>query len=253
MKFGKFDVDDGLKFKFRKDKLTLEKAEGDSYLYERVHEGESVAKTLFSSGGGKVQLAVYPVRPIQVPKQLSHNIMVKPEPTISIPPGSHVIHHLTMPIEIGVFVANDKDHNYMIDAFSLSFPKYLLYGTPDSGYICRLHKSGIFSKPTAKPYEEAVIIMRFENKTTQWVTISKVVMDAYLVDLYLKGDTVYLEQSGMVIEAGNVASVFLKNKPPLSGLYEVPMVAEMVRKFRLNILARTGFGVAGKFIMEHGY
>ena len=78
-------------------------------------------------------------------------------------------------------------------------------------------------------------------------------MDAYMVDLYLSGDTVYLEDSNLLIEDGTIASLFLNNKPPLHGLKEVPMAAESVKKFRLGFLERGGFGVEGKFVMEHGY
>jgi hypothetical protein len=141
----------------------------------------------------------------------------------------------------------------MIDAFSLSFPKYVLYGQPNMGYICRLHNSIMSSKEKTMQYEEAVVIMKFQNKSPNWTTVNKIVMDAYLVDLYLDGDTVYLEDSNLVIEDDDVASLFLNNKPPLRGLKEVPVAAETVKKFRLGILERTGFGVEGKFIMEHGH
>lgn len=252
-KFGLHAVKDGLAIKFREEKLTLEKAGGDSYLYRREHEGETAAERLFSSDGGNVQLAVYPVRPIQVPQQLAHHIMIKLNPPVSIPPGSQVTHNLTMPIEIGVFTTSSETSNYLIDAFSLSSPKYALYGLPESGYICRLHKSGLNQKADSIKHEEATIIMRFENNLQDWVTVSKIVMDAYMVDLYLKGDTVYLEDSNIVVEDENTASVYLNNNPPLPGLEEVPMAAETVKKFRLSILERTGFGVAGKFTMEYGY
>ena len=251
-KFGSYAIEDGFSIQFRKNKISLTKTGEDSYIYRRDHEGESASKTVFSSKKGKVKLAIYPVRPIQMPRRLAHNIMVKLESPIALPPKSSVTHHLTMPIEIGVFTISKKS-NYMIDAFSLSFPKYGLYGTPDMGYICRLHNSTISSEEEAVQYEEAEIIMKFQNKSANWATIHKIVMDAYMVDLYLSGDTVYLEASNLVIEDGDVASLFLNNKPPLQGLEEVPVAAESVKKFRLGFLDRTGFGVEGKFIMEHGY
>ena len=96
-------------------------------------------------------------------------------------------------------------------------------------------------------------MMKFQNKSPNWVTINKIVMDAYEVDLYLDGDAVYLEDSNLVIGEDDVASLFLNNKSPLRGLKEVPVAAETVKKFRRGILERTGFGVTGKFIMEHGY
>ncbi|MDP6640834.1 MAG: DUF432 domain-containing protein [Nitrososphaerales archaeon] len=251
-KFGLYTIEDGFTIKFRNEQISLKKTGDDSYTYRRDHKGETSSKTVFSSRKGKVKLAIYPVRPIQMPRQLAHNIMVNLESPIALPPKSSVTHHLTMPIEIGVFTIS-KNSNYMIDAFSLSFPKYGLYGKPNMGYICRLHNSIISSEEKAVPYEEAGIIMKFQNKSADWVTVHKIVMDAYMVDLYLSGDTVYLEDSNLLIEDGTVASLFLNNKPPLHGLKEVPMAAESVKKFRLGFLERGGFGVEGKFVMEHGY
>ncbi len=251
-KFDQYAVKDGLSISFRDEQITLENISEDSYVYRRKHKDETISKTIFSSKKGEVKLAIYPVRPIQMPRQLAHNIMVKLNPPITLPPNSHVTHHLTMPIEIGVFTISKKS-NYMIDAFSLSFPKYVLYGQPNMGYICRLHNSIMSSKEKTMQYEEAAVIMKFQNKSPNWTTVNKIVMDAYMVDLYLDGDTVYLEDSNLVIEDDDVASLFLNNKPPLRGLKEVPVAAETVKKFRIDILERTGFGVAGKFIMEHGY
>ena len=251
-KYGRYTIEDGFTIKFRDDQISLKKIGEDSYVYRRDHKGKKSSKTVFSSRKGKVKLAIYPVRPIQIPRQLAHNIMVKLDSPIAIPPTSSCTYHLTMPIEIGVFTISKK-RNYMIDAFSLSFPKYGLYGNPDLGYICRLHTSIISSEEKAVKYEEADIIMKFQNKSSTWATVNRIVMDAYMVDLYLSGDTVYLEDSNLVIEDGDVASLFLNNKPPLQGLKEVPVAAESVKKFRLGFLGRKGFGVEGKFIMEHGY
>ncbi len=251
-KFGLYSVEDGLDVEFKDEQITLEKTGEDSYLYRRQHGGEAAAERLFSSDGGKVKLAIYPIRPIQMPQQLAHHIMIKLDPPVALSPGSQVTHHLTMPIEIGVFTTSSNTSNYMIDAFSLSRPKYALYGNPDSGYICRLHKSGLTQKDKSVTYEEAVVIMKFENSLQTWTTVTKIVMDAYMVDLYLKGDTVYLEDSNMIIAKDGNVSVYLNNKPPLPHLEEVPMAAETVKKFRLSVLQRTGFGVAGRFIMEQG-
>lgn len=252
MKFGKYILKDGLTVKFKDEQFIFKKNGKDSYLYQRKQKNKIVASTIFSSEKDQVDVAIYPIRPIQMPKQIAHNIMIKLDPPIAIHPNSKVIHYLTMPIEIGIFTICKKS-NYMIDAFSLSFPKYGLYGNPDLGYICRLHNSFISSEAKSKKYEEAIIIMKFENKNQNWVTVNKIVMDAYMVDLYIKDDVVYLEDSEMVIGIDNVASLFLNNKSPLRGLKEVPVAAETVKKFRRGILERTGFGVKGKFIMEYGY
>ena len=252
MKFSRYTLKDGLTIEFKDEIISLKDNEDDSFLYQRSNNNKVITSTMFSSKKGKVDLAVVPIRSIQMPEQLSRHIMVKLNSPLVIAPNSKVIHYLTMPIEVGVFTIT-KNISYLIDAFSLSLPKYALYGSTDLGYICRFHASSISPVMNAKQYEEAVVIMKFKNNTINWVTISKIVMDAYLVDLYIKDDIVYLEDCEMSIDDGDVASVFLNNKPPLDDLEEVPFATETVKKFRIDLLERSGFGVRGKSFMEYGY
>jgi hypothetical protein len=124
-KFGQYTIKDGLSISFKDEQITLENISGDSYIYRRKHMGKTTSKTIFSSKKGEIKIAIYPVRPIQMPRQLAHNIMIKLDPPVALPPNSHITHHLTMPIEIGVFTISKKN-NYMVDAFSVSFPRYTL-------------------------------------------------------------------------------------------------------------------------------
>lgn len=251
-KFGKYVPKDGMNITFKTENISIKVFDSDSFCYQRKNKTKVVSTHIFPSEKDKVNIGIYPIRPIQKPKQLSHNIMIKLETPIAIPPNSKVTHYLNMPIEIGVFIIR-KNSNLMIDAFSLSRPKYSLYGDPDSGKICRFYNSKINSKIIAQKYEEAIIIMNFKNKNPNWVTVNKIVMDAYLVDLYIKDDVVYLEDSKMIIENQNVAHVLLNNKPPINGLDEVPLAAENVNTFRSGLIERTGFGVQGKSCMDCGY
>lgn len=252
---------DGLEIELRSEKMSLKNMGGDNFRYRREHNGEVVAERLFTNKDGSVRLALWPTRPINTPQPLGHHVMLRLNPAISLPPRSEDTHHLTMPIEIGIFtvskgISNDNggsiNINYMIDTFSLTRQRYALYGVPEAGYICRMHDTVPDRVAKPVPYEEAAVIMRFENSLDDWVTVTKLVLDAHMVDLYAKEDTVYLEDSNAVIEEGKLADVFLNNKAPLPGLTEVPM-AENTKKIRLSLLSRTGLGDTCKFTMEYGY
>lgn len=248
---------DGLEIELRDEKMSLKNVGGDNFRYRREHNGKTVAERLFTNKDASVQLALWPTRPISTPQPLGHHIMLRLNPAISLPPRSKTTHHLTMPIEIGVFtvskgVNGDNGNNYMIDTFSLTQQRYALYGAPETGYICRLHDTVPDRVAKPVPYEEAAVVMQFENILDDWVTVTRLVLEANMVDLYAKEDTVYLEDSHVIIEEGNLADVFLNNKPPLPGLQEVPM-PENTKKIRLSLLERTGLGDTCKFTMEYGY
>jgi len=256
-RFGTYEVRDGLEIELRDEKISLKNVGEDHFRYRRERNGEIVAERLFTNKDASVRLALWPSRPINTPQPLGHHIMLRLNPTISLPPKSQATHHLTMPIEIGVFTVSKEGNgnggnNYMIDTFSLTRQRYALYGTPDTGYICRLHDTVPNRAAKPIPYEEAAVIMRFENPLDDWVTITRIVLEANMVDLYAKEDTVYLEDSDVMVEDGKVANVFLNNEPPLPGLLEVPM-PENTKKIRLSLLERTGLGGACRFTMEYGY
>ncbi len=257
-RFGIYDSRDGLEIELRSEKMSLKNVGGDNFRYRREHKGEVVAERLFTNKDTSVQLALWPTRPINTPQPLCHHVMLRLNPAISLPPHSKATHHLTMPIEVGIFtvskaVNNDGgSNNYMIDTFSLTRQRYALYGTPEAGYICRMHDTVPDRVAKPVPYEEAAVIMRFENSLDDWVTFTRLVFEANMADLYAKDDTVYLEDSNVVIEEGKLADVFLNNKSPLPGLDEVPM-AESTKKIRLSLLSRTGLGDSTKFTMEYGY
>lgn len=251
-KYGLFNIEDNLYFEFEDYQMELEKFDSKSYLYRRKKKENIISESIiFQDKGSK--FGIYPIRPISQPQILGHHIMIKVDPQILLPPNSNITHKLTMPIEIGVFTSSGGINNHQIDSFSLTNPKYALYGLPETGYICRYYKSNSKNSENVTKYHEALIIMKFENTLDDWVTVNKIVMDAYMIDFYIKNDDVYLEDSSMVLEDPNVASIYLNNKSPLPELEEVPMANEEVKKFRLTILDRAGFGVSGKFIMEKGY
>jgi len=252
-KFGIFSIKDDLSFQIKDHSIHLEKIGSNSYLYQRKKDDQIISERTIFFQSPEEELAIYPTRPISQPQPLSHHILIKIDPPIVIPPRTNVTHNLLMPIEIGVFTTHGVTNNHLIDSFSLSNPKYALYGLPETGYICRYYKSNSRLNTKAEKYLEALIIMKFENSLDEWASVQKIVMDAYMVDFYLKEDDVYLEDSNMVIENGNIASVYLNNKPPIPNLEEIPMANEEVKKFRLTILDRAGFGVAARFIMENGF
>jgi hypothetical protein len=251
--FGYHDLKEGPIFNFKGHNLNIKKYDDDTYIYKREHREKIESEVLIPSNEGKVKLALYPIRPIHIPKDISHHIMIILDPPISIPPRTNLSHYLTVPIEIGVFSSSGKDYNLMIDTFSIIQPKYGLYGVPESGVICRLHESSITPEYSSSIYESAALNMVFRNNNSHWALVKTIVMDAYLVDFYLKGNYVFMEKSSFEVEDDKQASINLSGKPPMRDLKLVPVVAESVRKFRLNVLQHVGLSVKGKFLMEYGY
>ena len=250
--FGLYSLKDRLAIDINKERIIVEKKSGDLFSYRRERDGEIIELKIFTSNNA-TKLSVTPLRPINVPQQIARHVMICINPSFSLPPKSEISLTLTIPIEVGVLANVVETSDHLLDFFSISKPKYALYGPPESGFICRFHNSDLNNSSGSLPYAEAIAFVKFENQTSSWVSVHRIVMDAYMLDLYIKDDLVYLEDTKVIIDDEKTAQVFLNNTPPLPGLQEAPIASDALKRFRLGLLERTGLSGKDKFLMEYGY
>jgi len=250
--FGLYSLKDRLAIEINNERIIVEKKSIDTFCYRRERSDEIIESKIFTANSA-TELSVTPLRPIHLHQQIARHVMVCINPSFSLPPRSEVSLTLTVPIEVGVLASVVETSDHLLDFFSISKPKYALYGPPESGFICRFHNSDLNNSAGSMPYAEATAFVRFENPTSSWVSVHRIVMDAYMFDLYLKDDIVYLEDTKVIIDDEKTAQVLLNNKPPMPGLQEAPIVSDALKRFRLGLLERTGLGVKDRFLMEYGY
>jgi hypothetical protein len=99
---------------------------------------------------------------------------------------SQAVVYAKMPIEIGVY-RQSKDEEMLIDAFSLRPQQYALYGSPESGVVCRYIQTEISTnEDDIRPakYEQALVRIRIKNDIDNVVKVSRVIvpMDRVILD-----------------------------------------------------------------------
>jgi hypothetical protein len=172
------------------DTITIETHE-DSGLYTYNRQSDScITKTLSSPSN----LLITPIEPVTQPKHITNYLLIELTHPLLLPPGTISQFFITFPIELGVFPVSEKPTTLgfftepkkpdnPIDTFTLTKPKYTLYGTPDNGIICKWWKSNIYKNmPGINPLQQGIIFI--EIQTSNYTELSKLVFNAYFMKIY---------------------------------------------------------------------
>lgn len=159
---------------------------GTSLSYKRYVGSELAAEAMIVSNEDPVIIGVFPNVPLFTPRAVAKNVYLKFRSPMIVDQGSQAVVYAKMPIEIGVY-RQSKDEEMLIDAFSRRPPQYALYGSPDSGVVCRYAETEISTNnDDIKPakYEEALVRVRIKNDIDNVVRVSKVIipMDDVVLD-----------------------------------------------------------------------
>jgi hypothetical protein len=151
---------------------------GSSLSYRRYVGSELAAEATIVSNEDTVIIGVFPNPPLFTPAAVAKNAYLKFRTPVIVDQASQAVVYAKMPIEIGVY-RQSKDEELLIDAFSLRSQRYALYGSPESGVVCRYTETEISTnKDDIKParYEEALVRVRIKNDIHNVVKVSKVII-----------------------------------------------------------------------------
>ena len=229
--YGAYDY--GLQLENEDVSIAVEK-KGGFLKYSRFlkQKNEYVEKVLASDTG---RIIINPVEPLNLPKEITKYLEIEFEPIV-VEPSSHKKVYLKFPVEIGVFATTKKSID-ILDIFTLTNPKYSLYGPPDSGVICRWYRSDVFSDlPKTDPLKEGIIELHLQNTTHEWVEIKRVVFESFGMKIY------YGEFVSMIAEMKIVSKVVAEtdfvNKPIKKGMKKA---LELHTARRIPVVERKGF------------
>jgi len=232
--FGAYDFP----FRYESDPLSLAIEEDGGFLrYSRRCCGTTVRKILGTRQGRAV---ISPVEPINLPQEVTPYLEVRFTP-VACEPDSVQTLYLTFPVEIGVFLEARGSYD-VLDIFTLTSPKYSLYGTPVEGIITRYHESDVFPGiPEIDLVREGVLSLTIRNSSRGWVEVSRVVMDCSGFVLFC-GDMVSLT-ARMEVLSRDLADVRIGDQPLCEGMFPATLLARARMRFIPETLP---------FMMEYG-
>lgn len=233
--FGEYDIPVNI----QQENLSLSVQKEDNLLiYSRTCLEEKAEKNLLINNG---KIILNPVEPLNIPKPLTTYLLIKLDKALVLEPKSTKKVFLKFPVEIGVYLSNSQDLQ-VLDVFTLTKPKFTVYGDPRNGVLCKHWKSDIYaSVPSVAPLYEGVIQVKIENTSPAWVEITKAVFNAYGMKIYYN-DHMAAMKAIMRIRSGDIADTDFRDSPIEEGM-DNALEIYMARK--LSITSK-------EFIMEFG-
>ena len=191
--------------------IRIEPSDG-FYQYFRKSGGEEIRKVI---SGTSRKIVVNPVEPVNLPREVTRFLEVHFTPVASEPDSSEIV-YITFPVEIGVFLESKGDFD-VLDIFTLSRPKYSLYGPPEEGVITRYHESAVSgTPPEVDPLKEGIIALSISNASRNWIEVTRAVFDCSSLFLYY-GDYVSVVARMNILSRG-IADVRSENLPLSEGM-----------------------------------
>ena len=233
--FGEYDIPVNI----QQDNLSISVQKEDNLLiYRRTCLEEKTEKNLLINNG---KIILNPVEPLNIPKSLTTYLLIKLEKTLVLEPKSTKKVFLKFPLEIGVYLSNSQDLQ-VLDVFTLTKPKFTVYGDPRNGVLCKHWKSDIYTSiPSVVPVYEGVIQLKIENTNPDWIEITKAVFNAYGMKIYYN-DRMAAMKAKMKIRSGSIADTDFRNSPIEEGMTNA-----------LEIYTAPKLSIASKeFVMEFG-
>jgi len=233
--FGSYNVP----FSIVQEEISLSvQKDGKSLIYRRDCLGEQVEKSLLASKG---KILLNPVEPVNRPKALTSYLLIEFEKTLMAEPKGTKTIFLTFPVEIAVYILSKEDFE-IIDILTLTRQKYTLYGDPKDGVICKYRKSPVYSTmPSLDPIREGLIELTVTNTNSHWIEVTRVVFDAFGMNLYYNNKTVSMKAT-MNLKMGDSAETEFVDTPLKKGMKRS---LKIYKSGRLSV-------VKPKFVMEFG-
>lgn len=233
--FGEYDIPVNIE----QNNLSISvQKEDERIIYRRTCLEEKTEKNLLINNG---KIILNPVEPLNKPKSLTTYLLIKLEKALVLEPKSSKKFFIKFPIEIGVYLSNSLDLQ-VLDVFTLTKPKFTVYGDPRNGVLCKHWESDIYaSVPSMDPLYEGVIQLKIENTNPDWVEITKAVFNAYGMKIYYN-DRMAAMKAIMRIRSGGIADTDFRDSPIEEGMTNA---LEIYTARKLSITSK-------EFVMEFG-
>lgn len=178
-------------------------------------------------------LLFHPVEPVTQPKEITHYLLIELKTPLHIPKRTLTI-YVTFPVEIGVYI---PEQHKEIDIFTLTNPKYTLYGPLERGFICKWWQSEVHTTiPEVDPLTEGVMKVTINNTNT-WATLNKIVFDAHHMKIYYKE---FACMNAVIEIESNIAVTSFVEKPlkedmtPAVELYKARKIPLLEHELRME-------------------
>ncbi len=230
--YGGIKVQGELKFTMGSWTISIVETSKDSIIeYRRKYNGGSRASILLREKSTRIvglhRLLVQPIYPVLIPRKLTISILIKYSNDITMAPGEQLEYYVLMPVDIAILSVKNQTYT-LVDVFNVKEVKYILYGSVETGVVARYGVSKVYfdEESALKDLEVGLALVKIKahNKSREWVTLTKILLEANPLKLYYKEYTwtAYSRIINFNVNSPRTATVTYASAPaPNSQLVEV--------------------------------
>jgi len=219
-KYGIYEIEENLELFFPSVEIRIKRKDKGNFSYLRKDtEGKITEKIVPTPDDKKMKIEVAPIRPLNYPAHRTNFVYLKFDQEVYLSKNASTSFLVRCPIEIGIFLVHDM-HKDSMDWFTCdpSKSRFGLYGSPDTGKLCKFYKVPIVEKEEdSEPYHNCVMRLNFENLLGRGYSITKSIFPITDHFLYYKDDKAQLDslnvtlRKRMAVEYVETAELRLKN------------------------------------------
>lgn len=195
-KYGFYEIEESLDLTFPGTEIKIRKVGTNVFSYARKDSQDNFIEKLVPTKSEILAIEVAPIRPLNFPAHRTSYVYLEFETSIFLYEGSSATVFVRCPIEIGVFYVHDNRED-SLDCFTCDpiNSRFCLYGTPESGTLCKYYKSEIVeSYDDSIPYTNGVLQVSLKNELTKGLSVGRVVFP-------ISENSIYYENSKSIIDS----------------------------------------------------
>lgn len=238
--YGIYKISDYSEFLFPNIELKIKRISDNVFSYIRKNHDDEIIEKIIPATSNEITIEIVPIRPLNYPARRTNYVYLDLDTPIFLSEGSAATIFVRCPIEIGVFLVYDA-HKDSLDWFTCDplNSRFGLYGTPESGTMCKYSKSEIVeSYDDSISFVNAVIEINLKNGLDGGHSISKIVFPISEYSLYYKGSKAIIDsldailKKKLTLEILDISPKPLQTEWTMSPSYEP---AEMIKRMDMGV------------------
>lgn len=201
-KYGIYKITDSTEFVFPNIEVKITKVSKNVFSYTRKDSEDKLVEKMIPAKSDEITIELSPIHPLNYPAKRTNFVYLDLETPIFLSEGSAATIFARCPIEIGVFLVHGG-HKDSLDWFTCDpiNSRFGLYGTPESGTLCKYTKSEIVeSYEDSIPYINSVLQINLQNELDEGHSISRVVFPITDNSLFYKNSKVIIDSVNAVLK-----------------------------------------------------
>lgn len=200
--YGIYTIDDYLELSFPNVTIKIKKIGDAIFSYNRIDSEENLVEKIIPAPSSVLKMEISPIRPLNHPARRTDYLYLDLESPIYLSSGASAVVLVNCPIEIGIFLINGENSD-SLDWFTCNplNSRFCLYGSPESGTLCKYAHSDIVESLDASiPFINGIMKIDLKNTLSRGLTVTKLVFPISDYSIYYKNSKAIFDSLTSVLK-----------------------------------------------------